>query len=102
MDGLWGRVVTAVLATAITALTVSVLFGPAGITRLLQLQAERQALGEVAVAQLQRNQRLHDDLGRLQHDVQHLEATARHELGLVRPNEFVYRFKDTPGASPRR
>jgi len=102
VDGLWGRVVTAVLATAIAALTISVLFGPAGLTRLLRLQAERQALGEVAVAQLQRNQRLHEDLGRLQHDVRHLEATARRELGLVRPNEFVYRFKDAPGSAPRR
>ena len=30
-----------------------------------------------------------------------LEAVAREQLGLVRPNEVVYHFRRSPGADPR-
>lgn len=93
MEGLGGRVLTVALATLIVAIAGSVLFGSAGMAQLLALRAERQSLGEMAVAKLQENDRLREALQRLEHDARHLEAIARGDLGLVRPNEVVYRFR---------
>jgi cell division protein FtsB len=93
VEGLWGRLLTVALLTLIVTIAGSVLFGSAGMAQLLALRTERQTLGEMAVAKLQENERLRDALRRMDQDAQHLEAMARRELGLVRPNEVVYRFR---------
>jgi len=41
---------------------------------------------------MERNARLRDEIRRLHSDDLYLEGLARRQLGLVRPNEFVYRF----------
>lgn len=88
-----GQVLSAMLVLAIVAVAISSLFGDDGITHLLHLRAERQALGNTAFALLERNQDLHRQVDRLRSDDLYLEGLARRELGLVRPNEFVYRFR---------
>jgi cell division protein FtsB len=65
------------------------------VTRLLHLRAERQELGEAAVARLQENAALRAEITRLRSDPKYLEALARKRLGLVKPDEMVYRFLDT-------
>jgi cell division protein FtsB len=85
-------VLTLVVA-AIVGVTLSVLFGHDGIARLLELRAEQQRLGEEAVALLQANASLRDQVKRLESDDRYLETLARRDLGLVRPNETVYRFR---------
>ena len=42
---------------------------------------------------MERNARLRDEVRRLRADDLYLEGLARRQLGLVRPNEFVYRFR---------
>jgi cell division protein FtsB len=103
-DAVWwngGRVLTIALLCAITAVASSVLLGHDGVTNLLALRAERQRLGEQAVALIEQNSSLRDELKRLKSDDRFLESIARRELGLVRPDEVVYRFhrKAKPGAT---
>jgi cell division protein FtsB len=93
VNGADGRAVTAVLALAILAVTGSALLGEHGIAHLLRLRAERQALGQSAFALLQTNDGLRSQIARLRSDDLYLEELARKQLGLVRPNETVYRVR---------
>ena len=88
---------TAVLALAIVAVAGSLLFGDHGVAHLLRLRAERQELGQAAFALLQQNNHLRSEIERLRSDDLYLEELARRQLGLVRPNETVYRSRHRPG-----
>jgi cell division protein FtsB len=93
-----GAVLTAGLLAAIVTVAASALAGSDGVNRLLLLRGERQALGEEAVRRLQENAALRAEIARLRSDPKYLEALARERLGLVRPDEMVYRFlnRDAP------
>lgn len=78
---------------AIVGVAASGFLSPHGIAHLLHLRADRQELGERAVALVQQNQTLRTEIHRLETDRLYLEGLARHELGFVRPNETVYRFR---------
>ena len=84
---------SAALVLAIVGVTASALIGEDGVAHLLRLRAERRALGQTAFVLMERNARLRDEIRRLQTDDLYLEGLARRQLGLVRPNEFVYRFR---------
>ncbi len=95
-----GQIVTFGLVLAIVAVAGSALFGSDGITRLLELRSLRQQLGETAMAGLRENEALLQQVRALRDDPRVVEAEARRQLGLVRPNETVYRF-DQPLAPGR-
>ena len=88
-----GQVLTVGLWLAIVGVAASGLLSPHGISQLHRLQRERQELGERAVELVQQNQALQTEIRRLQDDRLYLEGLARRELGFVRPNETVYRFR---------
>lgn len=87
-----GRVLTLGLVAVIVAVAGSAFFGSDGITRLFELRALRQELGEAAMASLRENEALLQQVRALREDAGVLESQARKQLGLVRPNEVVYRF----------
>ncbi len=80
------------LVASMAAVAGSVLLGSDGVTRLAELRAERQDLGETAVRRLQGNAALRAEITRLRSDRRYLEDVARRRLGLVQPDETVYRF----------
>jgi cell division protein FtsB len=82
------------LLGAIAAVAGSVVMGSDGVTRWLHLRAERQELGQAAVERLQANAALRAEIARLRADPSYVEALARKRLGLVKPDEMVYRFLD--------
>ena len=81
------------LRVAIAAVAASLLAGSEGVARYMALRAERQELGAAAVRRLQENTALRAEITRLRTDPRYLEALARKHLGLVRPDEYVYRFR---------
>jgi cell division protein FtsB len=83
-------VITAGLVAAIAAVAGSLLLGSHGVRHLRELRAEHRRLAAATVRLLSENARLHDEI---EHDDAYLERLARRELGLVRPNETVYRFR---------
>jgi len=85
-------VLTAGLVLAIFGVAGSALLGPHGVRHLRELRAERGRLAAATVRLLEQNARLRDEIARLERDDTYLEGLARRELGLVRPNETVYRF----------
>jgi cell division protein FtsB len=86
-----GQVLTAALILAIIAVLVSALFGEHGVTHLLRLSAEQQKQSDTTFSLLQQNARLLEEVRRLRSDELYLEGLARRQLGLVKPNETVYR-----------
>ena len=92
-----GQVLTAALVLAIVGTTVSALVGEHGVAHLLRLRTERRTLGDRAFTLLEQNRRLRDAIARLETDDVYLEGLARRQLGLVRPNELVYRLR-RPGS----
>ena len=89
---------TIVLIAAIALVLGSLLLMPDGVPSLLALRRERQRLGEQAVALLEQNDALREQIHRLRTDDRFLEEIARRELGLVRGDEVVYRFRRPPTA----
>jgi cell division protein FtsB len=85
--------VTGLLLLAIAGVAYSAALGHDGVAHLLTLRGERQRLGEEAVALLEQNTALREQVKRLKTDDRFLEALARRDLGLVRPGEVVYRFR---------
>jgi cell division protein FtsB len=96
-----GQILTLGLALAILTVLGSLVAGRDGIPSLLALKRERQRLGEQAVALLQQNTTLREQIDRLRTDDRFLEGLARRELGLVRPDELVYRFRRPPKPAGR-
>ena len=88
-----GQVLSAGLVLTIAGVAASVLIGEHGIAHLLRLRAERRALGQTAFGLMERDARLREEIQRLRTDDLYLEGLARRQLGLVRPNESVYRFR---------
>jgi cell division protein FtsB len=91
-----GQALTIVLVLAIALVTGSLLLTPDGVPSLLALRRERQRLGEQAVALLEQNQALREQIHRLRTDDRFLETLARRELGFVGADEVVYRFRRPP------
>jgi cell division protein FtsB len=94
-------VLTLGLVAAILIVLCSLVLASDGVPNLLALRHERQRLGEQAVALIQDNSALRDQIERLRSDDRFLEHLARRDLGLVGAGEVVYRFRRSPkGLTP--
>jgi len=68
-------------------------FGPNGLLDLRKMQKQKEESGVVIEEMKEKNKELIAEIRRLRGDPQYLESVARKELGLVRENEVIYRFK---------
>ena len=88
------------LLTVVTVLAGWVIvYGDKGLMGYVNLQKERDRLVVVKQELDEKNRELYERVKRLRDDRNYIEKTARHELGLVREGELVYRFK-TPLSDP--
>lgn len=67
-------------------------FGQRGFIHLYRMEKERQAHLQRIQELEQENRRLLKEIKRLQSDKEHIESTARMELGVIKKNETLYRF----------
>lgn len=68
-------------------------FGPHGLLDLSKMQNEKEQLGVLIQELKEKNKELIAEIRRLKGDPRYLESVARKELGLVKENEIIYRFK---------
>ncbi len=71
-------------------------FGNKGILHLFRLQKELARIKEMNVKMEVENQKLREEVRRLQYEKRYIEEIARKELGLVKEGEIIYQF-DVPG-----
>jgi cell division protein FtsB len=69
-------------------------FGDQGLIQLYRKEIERQAFVEKIRRLAEENQKMLEEIHRLRTDLSYVEAVARNELNLVKPNELIYRFND--------
>ena len=86
-------------ATVLTFwLGAAALFGETGLMHWAQLRRERERVGEQTMRLAHEAHDLEQTIARLASG-EDLEAVAREQLGLVRSDEIVYRFRRPPAGT---
>lgn len=68
-------------------------FGRHGLIDLYKMQEEKERYLSIIKDLKEKNMLLANEIRRLRGDPKYLESVARKELGLVKDNEIIYRFK---------
>ena len=82
-------IVSFVGAVALTWLS----FGRHGLVELYTMQKEEERCLAVLNDLKEKNRLLTDEIRRLKEDDKYFESVAREQLGMIKDNEIVYRFK---------
>ena len=67
-------------------------FGDKGVFHLLRLQSELNRIKTVNKGVEAENQKLREEVRRLQNEKRYIEEIARKELGMVKEGEIIYQF----------
>jgi cell division protein FtsB len=70
-----------------------VLFGDNGLLELNRKHNTHEGLMEQNARLTRENLRMYRTIDRLQNDPAFIESIARRELGMVRPDELIFKFK---------
>lgn len=89
------QILGGLLAAVMVWITAAALFGNAGLLHWTRLRAERTRVGDETIRLSRETHRLEQQIAGLASG-DGLEAVAREQLGLVRPDEIVYRFRRPP------
>jgi cell division protein FtsB len=82
------------LAAMVACFTLLLIYGDSGVWRLTELKAEKQRLVEENQDLAEKNRRLLVRINRLKSDPRCIEDEARKKLGLILPNETIYRLDE--------
>ena len=88
-----------VFSSVTLLLAVLVAFGQHGLLDLHKMRKEKDRSLAIMEELKEKNNLLAAEIRRLSEDRQYLESVARKELGLVKDNEIIYRFKRELGGS---
>ncbi|MGD9009973.1 MAG: septum formation initiator family protein [Desulfobacteraceae bacterium] len=87
------KVILVIVAIAMSHLMLVVLFGDNGLLELNRKHNTHQRLLEENARLTRENLKLYRAIDRLENDPDFVESVARHELGMVRPDELIFKFK---------
>ncbi len=68
-------------------------FGQHGLLDLYKMQKEKERYLVIIGDLKEKNRLLADEIRRIREDPKYIESVARKELGLIKDNEIIYRFK---------
>ena len=68
-------------------------FGRRGSIDLYKMQKDKERYFAIMEDLKEKNRLLVDEIRRLKEDKEYFESVARKELGLIKENEIIYRFK---------
>ena len=69
-------------------------FGRHGLTDLYKTQKEKERCLHILENLKEKNRMLANEIRRLKEDNKYFESVARKQLGMVKENEIIYRFKN--------
>jgi cell division protein FtsB len=87
------KILLAVVFFAMFNLLIVILFGDNGLVELGRLRQTHQRLMDDNKALALENQKMYRSIDRLQSDSEFVENIARRELGMIRSNELIFKFK---------
>jgi cell division protein FtsB len=82
-----------VVFSAMLVLLLFVIFGDNGWMELRRLQDTHRGLIIDNARLTRENSQMYDIVGRLQKDPEYIENIARRELGMIRTDEVIFKFK---------
>lgn len=83
-------------AVAVILFILVAVFGERGIVRELQYRRQKDALAAELRTVEEENRRLRQEIEALRSNGRYVEAIARKELGMVKPDEIIYQFPAEP------
>lgn len=87
------KIALVVVAFGMCHLMLVVLYGDNGLLELNRKHKTYQRIVEENARITQENLKLYRTIYRLENDSVYIESIARQELGLVRPDELIFKFK---------
>jgi cell division protein FtsB len=87
------KIALSIIALAMFGLLLVVLLGDNGMIELRRLGRTHQALVEENRDLTRQNLKMYRSIDRLQSDPAFVENIARRELGMIRSNELIFKFK---------
>ena len=87
------KILMAVVLFAMFNLLLVVLFGDNGLVELRRLRNAQQNLIESNSVLTRENLKMYRSIDRLHSDLDYVENIARNELGMIRSNELIFKFK---------
>ncbi len=67
-------------------------FGDQGLISLIRMKRQKESLVREKNQLAKKNEKLRQEIERLESDYLYIERLAREELGMVKPREFVFQF----------
>lgn len=77
-------------------------FGKHGLIDLYNTQKEKERCLHILRNLQEKNRLLANEIRRLKEDKKYLESVARKQLGMVKENEIIYRFKNQKGETIKK
>ncbi|MBW2621447.1 MAG: septum formation initiator family protein [Deltaproteobacteria bacterium] len=84
------------------AFALTLLYSNQGFFHLRRLEAEKTKLESANQDIKEENKLFLEKIERIKDDPKYIEDVARKKLGLVRPDEQIYRLKKDPQAAPEK
>lgn len=73
-----------------------IIWGDKGLIDFYRLETEKKRFIQQNEKLTAENQTLYREIDRLKHDLKFVESVARQELGMIRENEIIFKFKTSP------
>lgn len=83
-------------------LLLVIIFGDNGLVDYNRMRATSTDLQHTNQRLARENAKLYRTVQRLQNDPQFIEGTARHELGMIRSDELIFKFSGNSISAPSR
>jgi cell division protein FtsB len=87
------KIILAIAAIAMCHIMLVVLFGDNGLLELNRKHNTHQRLLQENARLTRENLKMYRTIDRLENDPTFVEGVARQELGMVRPDELIFKFK---------
>ena len=87
------KIVLVIVAIAMCHFMLVVLFGDNGLVELKRKHGVHQSLLNENARLTRENLKMYRTIDRLENDPAFIESVARQELGMVRPDEMIFKFK---------
>jgi cell division protein FtsB len=87
------------LLAVVVVLGLILAYSDHGLMRLRELQQKKQKIEADNEKLREENRRLLHQIERIKTDPRYIEDEARKKLGLIRPDETIYRLKEEPDVS---
>lgn len=87
------KIVIVIAAIAMLHMLLVVLFGDNGLMEVRRLNSTHERLLKDNALLTQKNLQMYRSIDRLQNDPDYVENIARRELGMIRSNELIFKFK---------